>query len=51
MLFLDHIDAARHIEIMLGDIVVFAIEDFFEAADVFGDRNILPGRAVKTSAT
>ena len=36
-----HVDAALHVEILLGDIVVFAIEDFFEAADRLGNRNIL----------
>src|SRR5204863_2153255 len=39
--FFDHVDAALHVEILLGHIVVFAVENFFETADCFRDRNIL----------
>src|SRR6267378_1623338 len=39
--FLDHVDAALHVEILLGHIVVFAVENFFKTADCFRNRNIL----------
>src|SRR4030095_4095323 len=39
--FFDHLDSALHVEILLGHIVVFAVENFFETADCFRNRNIL----------
>src|SRR5207253_11204313 len=38
---LDHVDVALHVEILLGHIVVFAVENFLETADCFRNRNIL----------
>jgi hypothetical protein len=43
VLFLDHIDAALHIEVPLGNFVVLAIENFFEAADGLRNRDVLAG--------
>src|SRR6267378_4517748 len=40
-IFFDHVDAALHVEILLGHIVMFAIQNFFETADCFRNRNIL----------
>ena len=46
-LLLDHIDAALHVEITLGDIIVLSVENFFKAANSFRDRDILSGRSGK----
>src|SRR5205807_10220812 len=45
--FHNHIDAALHVEVLFGNFVMFAIEDFFEAAHRLRDRNILAFRAGK----
>ena len=39
--FLDLFDAAFHVEIAFGHFVVFAVEDFLEAADGVGDLDLL----------
>ncbi len=44
-LLLDHVDAALHVEVALGHVVVLAVEDFFEATDRFRDGNVLTGSA------
>ena len=41
--FLDFVNAALHVEILLADIVVFAIENFLEATNGFGHRHLLAG--------
>src|SRR4029450_4467287 len=43
--FFDHLDAALHVEILLGHIVMFAIQDFSETPDRFRNRNILALKA------
>ena len=45
VLFLDHIDAALHVEVPLGNFIVLAIENFFEAADGLRNRDVLAGRS------
>ena len=40
--FLNRIDAALHIEILLGHIVMFAFQNFFETADGLCNGHVLP---------
>src|SRR4029453_17050827 len=42
-LFLDHVDAALHVEVPLWNFIVLAIENFFEAADGLSNRDVLAG--------
>ena len=39
--FSDFVDAALHVEVTFGDIVVFAFENFLESAHGFRNRNLL----------
>src|SRR5512132_2052264 len=39
--FLDRIDTALHVEILLGHVVMFAVENFFKTADCFCNRHVL----------
>ena len=39
------VDATFHVEIALGNVIEFAVEDHLEAADCILDRHVLAGRA------
>ena len=41
----DFVDAALHVEVALGNVVEFAVEDHLEAADGFLDGDVFAGRA------
>ncbi len=40
--FLNRIHAALHVKILLGHVVMFAVENFFKTADCFCNRHVLP---------
>jgi hypothetical protein len=44
-------DAALHVEGLLGDIVVLALDDLLEGADRVGNLDVLAGMPVNCSAT
>src|SRR6185436_593906 len=39
------VDAADHVEGLLGEVVVLALDDLAEPPDAVGERHVLPGRA------
>src|SRR5438105_12000516 len=41
----NHIDVALHVKVLFRHIVMFTIENFFEAAHGVRDRDVLPFRA------
>src|SRR5437016_1159679 len=43
--FFDLVDAALHVKVSFGHVVVFAVENFLETADRVGHRNLFAGTA------
>src|SRR5204863_10184031 len=43
--FFNHIDVALHIKVLFGHVIMFAIENFFEATNRIRDRDVLTFRA------
>src|SRR5204863_4401478 len=40
--FPNHIYSALHVEVLFGNFIMFAVEDFLKPTDGFGDRDVFP---------
>src|SRR6476659_2720634 len=43
----DRFNRAFHVEVLFGNFIMFAFQDFFKTTDRIGDRNVFPFRASK----